>query len=769
MEFMIFNWYSEDRKYMYHIYLFGMNHKGESVCVDITNFTPFFYVKIPSDWDPSDISNYIRNLKEKGGYSIEKGLVDHKVVYKKDAYGFNNFKTFKFIRFEFNSFKSMNSLKWIIKKENGSIYNGNVDPLLTFMHLRNIQASGWVSVKSNQDHELSRCVHNLTVHWKDITPLDIHMTPPLKVLSFDIECYSSSGAFPNPENLKDEIIQIGSGIKRFGTDETKKVVVVLGECDPVDNGHKDSVKIISCKTELELIEKWVDLIVAEDPDLLIGYNIDSFDWLYIWKRQEGHDLIGRLSRLEHVPSDYHETKMESNAYGTNIFNYITTPGINQIDLLHWFRKNTKLDSYKLDFVSEKFLNEKKRPIGHKEIFEMGGPFGTSKSRSVIADYCAQDTVLPIKLMEDRCMLTNLIEMSKVTCVPITWLITRGQQIKVYSQLQKELKKQGFLFPELSDNNKSKEKFIGATVLDPKRGYYDHPVSGLDFKSLYPSIMIAHNLCVTTWVRDQKYNNLPNVEYSRFQWGDGCDYTFVQSSEGIIPGILKRLWGERNKTKKEMKNEKDPKMKAILDGKQLAIKEAMNSIYGVCGSSVGYVPCKPIASTVTFVGRNMINHSKECAEKWYNGSTESNGVIAEILYGDSVTGDMPVTLRIKGGKYIFPKRIDSINTSEWFKYNDEKEQATCDNAMVWSANGWVKIIRVIRHKTKKRLFRVVTRKGIVVVTEDHSLINKENKYVKPVDLKVGDELLHRYIDKKKQIDNTYNIIEEMRRSFYHRFE
>lgn len=792
LECMIFNWYAEDRvedpddvseeeKYpekFYHIYLFSLNEKGESICIDVTGFTPFFYVKIPDSWDTPEVTRLVGKVKNKL-WKRAKYLVSYKVMYKKDAYGFNNQKKFKFIRFVFNNDSARKSVIKMFKEPvegfihiKFNLYNADIDPMLIFMHIRDIQASGWITInKSNLiKHKLSRCKHNYSVNWKNINPLDKHNIPPIKTLSFDLECFSSTGDFPDPTIKANQIIQVGSSIQRFGEDRIHKHVIVLGECDPIDG-----VEIVSVKTEEELIKKWAEYVIKNDPDQLIGYNIDDFDWTYLWTRGCMHGCeqhLEKLGRLYHIDSEFKKDKMESKAYGTNIFNYITTPGVGQIDLLHYFRKETKLESYKLDFVAELYLKENKRPVSPKDIFKMAGPKGTSRSRAIVADYCAQDTNLPLRLMDNRCMLPNLIEMSKCTYVPLSWLISRGQQIKVYSQIQKELRANDFVIPKIAGQG----GYEGATVLNAERGYH-YMVSGLDFKSLYPSIMIAHNLCPTTWVRLPKYDNIEGVEYKHFNWEDG-NYKFVQNVEGIIPKILTRLWAERNRVKSLMKTEKDPRMKAVLNGKQLAIKVSMNSIYGFFGVGEGaMLACKPIASTVTYVGRKMIEHSRNCAENWYDGSEKSKGIKAHVIYGDSVSGDMPVTLKIKGGKYIIPKRIDSIHTTGWYPYNEfksdeedlrDKEQALCENTLVWSANGWVRIVRVIRHKVKKRLYRVVTRKGIVVVTEDHSLINKDNELVKPKDVVVGDKLLHRYIEKKTDVNNTYNIKNELQKAFYAKF-
>lgn len=60
-----------------------------------------------------------------------------------------------------------------------------------------------------------------------------------------------------------------------------------------------------------------------------------------------------------------------------------------------------------------------------------------------------------------------------------------------------------------------EQYEGATVIEPRRGYYDVPIATLDFASLYPSIMMAHNLCYTTLLTPgtiQKFNLVKDVDY-----------------------------------------------------------------------------------------------------------------------------------------------------------------------------------------------------------------------------------------------------------------
>ena len=99
-------------------------------------------------------------------------------------------------------------------------------------------------------------------------------------------------------------------------------------------------------------------------------------------------------------------------------------------------------------------------------------------------------------------------MARVTGVPINFLLKRGQQIKVVSQLLRKARRQGYIMPSEKVKNSAPEiGFEGAYVLDPIPGFYDQPIATLDFASLYPSIMRAHNLCYTTLVNKCELDRL----------------------------------------------------------------------------------------------------------------------------------------------------------------------------------------------------------------------------------------------------------------------
>ena len=161
------------------------------------------------------------------------------------------------------------------------------------------------------------------------------------------------------------------------------------------------------------------------------------------------------------------------------------------------RDNTvKLSSYSLNSVSFEYLKEQKEDVHHSMIGELHSKNEFTRRR--LAIYCLKDSYLPLRLMEKLQSLFNFTEMSRVTGVPVKFLFTRGQQIKVASQLYRKAFESNMIIPNMP-KSETGESYEGAIVIDPEVGFYEKPIATLDFASLYPSIMMAHNLCYTTLV------------------------------------------------------------------------------------------------------------------------------------------------------------------------------------------------------------------------------------------------------------------------------
>jgi DNA polymerase elongation subunit (family B) len=282
-------------------------------------------------------------------------------------------------------------------------------------------------------------------------------------------------------------------------------------------------------------------------------------------------------------------------------------------------------SEEMDYTDYEILIEtSKNPITPNMIFASYRENDSKKIKDV-ADYCIQDTRIPLYLVAKLNIFVNQIQMALVTHVPFKFLLERGQQIKVYSQIYKETLKRGYIIPTI---HPVLGGFQGATVLTPEKGAYFNPVIVLDFASLYPTIIRAHNLCYSSIVLNEKYNNLEGFEYETIEWRDEHDmlksYTFVKNNDSILPDLLKGLMDERNAVRKTMKGEKDEFKYMVKNGFQSALKVSANSIYGFLAAQS--LQCTSISACVTAIGRRMIDTTKNFVDNNYKD--------LHTIYGDT---------------------------------------------------------------------------------------------------------------------------------------
>jgi DNA polymerase delta subunit 1 len=631
--FQVLSWESADvpndnNEDAFRITLFGRDQSGHSVACH-TYFEPYFFIEIPNTWQKHNASALIY---DKVPRKYHASITDIGIVTRKKFYGFTNNKVFRFARVVFQSKRAWSMAYYILRKDPkyaNKIYEANIDPILRFIHIQNIESAGWVSVEKYTETTVCKetsCDHELFADsWKQVTPVQNDSIGPLVIASFDIETYSPDRVFPDPET-ECPVIQIATTYQRYGDKEPfRRHLLTLKKCDPID-----SVNVVECDTERNLILRWSKSIQEFDPDILVGYNIWKFDLSYIFKRVRKMGIEHRfnINRYCEEPSKMYSAKFSSSAYGDNEYQMVSSKGRMQIDLLELYKREHKLVKYSLNAVSDHFLGDVKVDMPIPEMFDRYER-GTSEDMHAIGLYCVKDTELPLRLMSKLNNIPNLVEMAKATCVPMNYLIERGQQIKVFSQIAKQTRLDEMLVITMHEG-KTNESFVGATVLNAKSGaYMDKVVTGLDFASLYPTIMRAHNLCYNTIVLDDKYSNLDNVEYETVSWSTGGDngeksYKFAQNTQGTLPKLLENLAKNRKQAKKDMANAKDDFMKSVYNSKQLAFKVSMNSIYGFCAAFM--LPCQPISASVTTIGRNMIEHTKNLVEEWYPGS--------EVIYGDT---------------------------------------------------------------------------------------------------------------------------------------
>ena len=619
--FQALTWEARDVEGEHQISIFGKTEDGKSVCVT-TTFDPYFFVKLPrgtTDQDVSRLYNDICRLKRDHvtSYSLTK---------QKDVWGFQNNEEFHFMHLNFKSLEHRRKVNSIFMYNNEfkqyHVYESNIDPVLRLMHRTGIQSTGWLDTGDTcvRSHLAKTDIDLWCNDWSTLKPVERDDIAPFIVASFDIECNSSTGKFPDPNVPDDACFQIAVSLCKFGSDEPyEKVCLCYKKTDGPD--------VISFDTEKEMLLAFKKYMNEKDIDILTGWNIFGFDLEYIYKRAAmvgcGIDFY-QLGKLKDTECHLVMKKLSSSALGDNFLKLLPMSGRFVFDMFHEVKKGYKLDSYSLNNVSKLYLGDQKIDMAPKEMFARFVE-GDPKKLYEVAEYCIKDTLLPHKLMKKMCILLNLVEMAKATWVPVSFLVERGQQIKVFSQLSKKARELGYMVPTIKYGSLPEEQYEGATVLEAQKGAYYTPITALDFEALYPSIMMAHNLCYSTYVMDERrYGKIPGITYETFNIGNKT-YKFAQDVPSLLPAILMELKQFRKKAKRDMAAATGY-MKEVYNGKQLAYKVSMNSVYGFTGAGKGILPCVPIASTTTCRGRGMIEETKTYVEANFPG--------AKVRYGDT---------------------------------------------------------------------------------------------------------------------------------------
>ena len=629
MQFQAVAWDGQDQDDQFTVRIFGRAENGKSVSLG-TTFNPYFYIKTPLGSQIDSLRSFIKTQFWRGLASCERKD-------GKDLWGFQNGKLSPFLKVEFKNQRALRSCVYCVDNVKHDelrgcrVYEGNIDPVLRFMHCSGIKSTGWVDPGICEPDMESTCEVNLWApNWRFITPVDRDDFSPLKIMSFDIECYSSTGGFPDAKRREDVVFQIGMTTGAFGSQEPlERKCLCLKQTDAPD--------CESFETERELLKAFEKYLIRTDPDIITGWNIFGFDLEYLLVRATVQCGLSPVwGRVKGSVIELVEKNLSSSALGNNELKMVPMKGRYVFDLFQDVKREHKLESYSLNNVSKRFLSDaEKLDMPVREIFSRYLE-GDPKRLGEVAEYCIQDTVLPHKLLAKLCQIQNQIEMAKACWVPLAFLSERGQQIKVFSQMAYKARELNFIIPTIRVPKfpTADDGYQGATVLEAQTGAYYSPITALDFASLYPSIMCAHNLCYSTLVMDPKYDNLPGVEYETFG-----DFRFAQGVTSLLPTILTDLKAFRKKAKKLMAQAEGTPMEAVYNGQQLAYKISMNSIYGFTGASKGMLPLVAIASTVTLRGRQMIEETKNYVEANFPG--------AKVRYGD--TDSVMVEFDVQGRK------------------------------------------------------------------------------------------------------------------------
>jgi DNA polymerase elongation subunit (family B) len=648
--------------------------------------------------------------------------------------------------------------------------------------------------------------------------------PKPSTISFDSETFSAVFTrFPKASRLTDEMYAVGFRHRTYDSlhCKTPKVVNYMfviwdhkkyGELKDYSKEYGETVYVY-CLTEQELLMQLFEYIRKLDPTCIVGYNQLGFDWDYVEQRCEIFGIKPpNLSRIR----GWFKTQFMRKSWKRFSSAWPQYPGRLDVDMLYLIRLQFKFNDYKLKNVAKALLpgGHTKVELPYKEQFRIYASkeiHGMNK----IMDYLHMDIMLPEELYDKLAMPVYLHTNASVMRVNILQLYTEGQSTRCINQLYDQVVEDGMYVN--SRTIWKAGKYIGGLVFDQIAGIYDNVLT-FDFNSLYPSEMKANNICYSTLIDEEAEKEKPeeerikddechvvegevpiidkktkaviSMDYHKFR------YILKSKRVGLLPKIVTKLNKLRNEYKipwkaatakvKALKKEYDAlKSKCNADNtndetelqtrkaklveltelikhwqteediwnvKQTAVKVSANSMYGFMGMKTGKFSFIEGGMSTTLAGR-------EALRKTLSIVIEKFG--AKLVYGDSVTGQTPLLLRLSGALIDIMTIEDLFNTCGKFHADDSgKEYKTLSDKSlveVWTETGWTKIENIMRHKTNKKIYGVMTKTGYVEVTEDHSLLNHLGMEVSANQVEVGDQLMQSYPNAKVSRDTNIDTL------------
>lgn len=728
--------------------IFCLSGKNESIYIEIDDFLPYIYIELPSDktWSMASLSLVQAKLKELSFNSIVKmEFVSKKKLYfaKKDKTEAGEYvdKMYPFLKCFFKTSSNIRTFTYKIRqpiffggcKITLKTHESDANPVLQFMCMMDIKPASWFAFKGkkriSEDERESLCDHEYACSYKHFAPIDNTGRVPARpyILSFDIEVNSNNpNVFPQASQPEDKVFQVSCVFARNGDPEEKFEKYILTLCKNKKgeiielNMDKlgDGIEVLGYETESQLLEGFKDLVLEKNPQIICGYNIFSFDIMYMYERSKMCNIerqFTQMSCIRGAPCKMKEISWSSSAFKNQEFKYLDAHGRLWIDLLPIIQRDYKLENYKLKTVSDQFLSATKDPLTPKGIFKCYRMF-TPDSLAVVGKYCVQDSNLVLKLFEKLQIWIGLCEMSNTCNTPMFTLFTQGQQIKIFSQVYKKCMTDNIVIDKDSFVTNESDRFTGAYVFPPVPGLYEMVVS-FDFSSLYPSTIISNNIDYSTLVLDptipdekchviewEEHINCPcpGAEVKKTKKEIVCDkqrHRFMKEPMGVLPTLLKNLLDARKKTNAEMK-------KMTIELEEMKDKD-----------STTYDDKKRL---ITVLDKRQLSYK---------------------VSANSVAPNTPIPCIDADGTFMY-LTMEEISDSLWLSDDDSNEVSKPRKGLsVWTEKGFTPIKYVIRHPIRTPLKRVLTHTGCVDVTEEHSLLDENAKEVRTIDVSIGDKLLH----------------------------
>lgn len=403
--------------------------------------------------------------------------------------------------------------------------------------------------------------------------------PELRLLAFDIEVYNPKGA---PKPHMDPVIIISM----------------------VSSNGRVEVLQAEGKDDRRLIKEFVELVNGFDPDIIVGYNSNRFDWPYLIQRARHLGV-----KLDVTRKVYAEPSM-------SVYGHISILGRLNVDLYDFVEELTEVKVKSLDEVAEYLGVMKKSERAYVPWYEIHKYWDEPALRPTLLTYARDDAVATYGIAER--FLPFAMQLSSITGLPLDQVGAASTALRLEWFLLRVARKRGELAPNRVE--REYEPYKGAIVLEPKRGVHEN-VAVLDFSAMYPSIMIKYNIGPDTLVVGEE----SSCEVIRCYRAPETNYLFLSEPPAFLREALETLVEARKRVREAMRAfPADSTQYKMLDARQRALKVLANACYGYMAWTGARWFCRECAEAVADFGRESIRRVIEAAKR----------LGLEVIYGDT---------------------------------------------------------------------------------------------------------------------------------------
>ena len=552
------------------IVLYGKTRDGKNIVLLDKRFRPYFYAVPIEGADINLLKQKIRSL------SIPRSPIIDITVEDKGFFG----ERIRVLKITTVIPETVREYREKVREipEIREVLEADVRFALRYMIDKDIKPFRWYKIEVEETEDNSFRTEKVYIVKSD--PIEIEGSARLsdfRVLAFDIEVYNPAGT---PRASKDPIIIIGL----------------------MDGGFDQIVS--QDKSDREVIAGFIEKVRELDPDIIVGYNNNRFDWPYLVERARLWGLkldIGRKRNSEPT---------------TSVHGHISIPGRLNVDLYDFAEEVPEIKMKTLEEVADYFGVMKIDEREHVGWFEIPGLWdGGESGRERLKRYNKDDVVSTYGLAEK--FLPFGIQLSSLTGIPLDQVVAASVGFRLEFFLMRQAYKHGELVPNRSE--RKPESYKGAIVLKPRPGVHENIVV-LDFTSMYPSIMIKYNVGPDTLIRDENYDG-------EYYVAPDVGHKFRKNPPGFFKTVLETLLKTRRNIREQLKKiPKDHPDYEVLNERQKAIKVLANAAYGYMGWQAARWYCKECAEAVTAWGRHnivsAINKAKELGLEVIYGDTDS---------------------------------------------------------------------------------------------------------------------------------------------------